>query len=161
MFEERDSAFHWCFTCECNTTRASLINGLSDSVDISYEGKFWWSGIANLLSIEIKNYIYITHTSKQFSHFLSLLKQYILIIYINTFEYLCKPFKLCLKLSLVRNGTRDPKGHIAHLNNDQNAWWLFLLFGHIGNALRPEPGTMDFTIWVEDFMDITTLHLLF
>lgn len=27
MFEERDSAFHWCFTCECNTTRASLING--------------------------------------------------------------------------------------------------------------------------------------
>lgn len=41
MFEERDSAFHWCFTCECNTTRASLINGLSDSVDISYEGKFW------------------------------------------------------------------------------------------------------------------------
>lgn len=34
-------AFHWCFTCECNTTRASLINGLSDSVDISYEGKFW------------------------------------------------------------------------------------------------------------------------
>lgn len=88
----QESAFHWCFTCECNTTRASLINGLSDSVDISYEGKFWWSGIANLLSIKIKNYIYITHTSKQFSHFLSLLKQYILIIYINTIEYLCKTF---------------------------------------------------------------------
>lgn len=38
---KKETAFHWCFTCECNTTRASLINGLSDSVDISYEGKFW------------------------------------------------------------------------------------------------------------------------
>ncbi|XP_078337255.1 uncharacterized protein LOC144626643 [Crassostrea virginica] len=29
--------FHWCFTCTCNTSRSALVNGLSGSIDISFD----------------------------------------------------------------------------------------------------------------------------